>query len=69
MVTKAQMLAAIQSLPDDATVADARERLDLLEAIDCGIAEIEAGKGIAHEDSKLRLAQWRVEDGDPSPLH
>lgn len=58
MVTKTQMLEAIRSLPDDATVEDALYRLELLAKIDRGIAQIEAGQGIPHAEAKRRIAQW-----------
>jgi len=50
-----KILEALQDLPDDATVDDAIERLIFLARIDAGLAELDAGKGIPHEEVKRRL--------------
>ena len=55
---KDAMLKAIQELPDDATVADAMERLYLLEKIERGIAQADAGQTVSHEEARRRLARW-----------
>jgi predicted transcriptional regulator len=46
---------ALQDLPADATVDDAIERLVFLAKIDAGLAELDEGKGIPHEEVKQRL--------------
>lgn len=50
-----RILEALQDLPDDATVDDAIERLVFLAKIDAGLAELDAGKGIPHDEVKRRL--------------
>ena len=50
-----QILEALQDLPADATFDDAIERLVFLAKIDAGLAELDAGKGIPHEEVKRRL--------------
>jgi hypothetical protein len=60
MVTKAQMIEAIQSLPDDATVDDAMERLYVLAKIEIGIAQVDAGQTITQEEMRRQIAQWRA---------
>ena len=50
-----RILEALQDLPDDATFDDAIERLVFLAKIDSGLAELDAGKGIPHEEVKRRL--------------
>ena len=50
-----QILAAIQDLPTDATFDDAIERLLFLAKIDAGLAELDQGKGIPHDEVKQRL--------------
>lgn len=42
-------------LPPDATFEDALERLVFLAKIDAGLAELDAGDGVPHEDAKRRL--------------
>lgn len=50
-----RILEALQDLPEDATVDDAIERLVFLARVDAGLAELDAGKGIPHEEVKRRL--------------
>jgi predicted transcriptional regulator len=50
-----RILEALQDLPDDATVDDAIDRLVFLAKVDAGLAELDAGKGIPHEEVKRRL--------------
>lgn len=49
------ILEALQDLPSDATFDDAIERLVFLAKIDAGLAELDAGKGVSHEEVKQRL--------------
>jgi predicted transcriptional regulator len=58
MVTKQAMLDAIAQLPDDATVEDAMERLFILEGLERGISQIEAGQIVTNEEAKKRLSKW-----------
>ncbi len=53
--TRERILEALQDLPDDATFDEAIERLVFLAKIDAGLAELDAGKGIPHEEVKRRL--------------
>ncbi len=53
--SREKILEALEDLPDDATVDDAIERLVFLAKIDAGLAELDAGKGIPHEEVKRRL--------------
>lgn len=50
-----QILDALQDLPDDATFDDAIERLVFLAKIDAGLAELDQGKRVSHEEAKRRL--------------
>jgi predicted transcriptional regulator len=50
-----RILEALQDLPDDATADDAIERLIFLAKLDAGLAELDAGMGIPHEEVKRRL--------------
>jgi predicted transcriptional regulator len=45
----------LEDLPADATVDHAIERLVFLAKIDAGLAELDEGKGIPHEEVKQRL--------------
>jgi predicted transcriptional regulator len=50
-----QILQALEDLPPDATFEDAIERLVFLAKIEAGLAELDAGKGVPHEEVKRRL--------------
>ena len=50
-----RILESLQNLPSDANYDDAIERLVFLAKIDAGLAELDAGKGISHEQVKRRL--------------
>lgn len=50
-----RVLRALEDLPPDATLDDAIERLVFLAKIDVGLAELDAGKGIPHDEVKRRL--------------
>ena len=52
---KARAMAAVEKLPEDATIEDAIERLVLLAKIDRGLIEVDGGKGIDHSEAKRRL--------------
>ena len=52
---KDRILEALQDLPADATIDDAIERLVFLARIEEGLAELDAGRGVAHEEVKRRF--------------
>jgi predicted transcriptional regulator len=52
-----QILDAVQDLPTDATFDDAIERLVFLAKIEAGLAELDQGKGIPHDEVKRRLGR------------
>jgi predicted transcriptional regulator len=52
---KQKALAAIEKLPSDATIEDAIERLLFLAKIERGLAEVEDGRGIEHDEVTRRL--------------
>ena len=53
--TRERILQALKDLPPDATFDDAIDRLVFLAKIDAGLAELDAGKGIPHDEAKRRL--------------
>jgi len=53
--TRDRIIAALRDLPEDATFEEAIERLVFLAKIEMGLAELDAGKGIPHEEAKRRL--------------
>jgi len=53
--TKQRVLEAVESLPANATVEDAIERLIFLAKIERGVGELDAGRGIPHTEAKQQL--------------
>jgi len=53
--TRDQIREAIDGLPPDATFEDAIERLVFLAKIEAGLAELDAGQGVPHDEVKRRL--------------
>ena len=66
MTSEEEAIRAIQELPDSATWEDIEERIRFLSAIDRGLADIEAGKAIPHENIKESLREWLDEGADTS---
>lgn len=54
-ITRDQRIEAIRELPPDASVDDAIERLVFLAKIEEGLAQLDRGEGIPHEEVKRRL--------------
>ena len=53
--TKERILEALRELPADATYEDAIERLVFLAKIEEGLAQLDAGQSIPHEEVKRRF--------------
>jgi predicted transcriptional regulator len=53
--TKERMIEALRSLPADATVDDAIEQLVFMAKVEEGLAELDAGRGVPHEEVKRRF--------------
>lgn len=54
-ITRERMIEAIRELPEDASVDDAIERLVFLAKIEEGLAQLDRGEGIPHDEVKQRL--------------
>ena len=54
-ITRDRMVEAIRGLPADATVDDAIERLVFLAKIEEGLAQLDRGEGVPHDEVKRRL--------------
>lgn len=55
-ITKDEIIAAIQRLPDNATIDDAIECLLFIRSVERGIAEAEAGNIVSQDEVQRRLA-------------
>jgi hypothetical protein len=56
----------IRSLPDDCTIEDNHYHLYIREKLDWGIAAIDAGRVVPHEEAARRIADWARASG-PRP--
>jgi predicted transcriptional regulator len=55
MDTKARIRELLDRLPDDCTIEDVQYHLYVLDKIDRGLADVEAGRTISHEEVARRL--------------
>ena len=55
---KEKIQKVIQSLPDDADIEDAMERLYLLYKVEKGCQQADAGQAVSHEEAKRQLKKW-----------
>jgi len=53
--TRDHIIEALPDIPPDATFDDAIERLVFLAKIEAGLAELDRGEGVPHEQVKRRL--------------
>lgn len=58
MTVKDKMLEAVRSLPEDAGIEDAMERLLFLAKIENGLLQADSGQTIPHDEVKRRLSRW-----------
>lgn len=58
MTTKQKVLRAVQSLPEDASLEDAMERLLFLAKVEKGIRQADAGQTIPHGKVKQKMKKW-----------
>ena len=54
-ITRDGIIEALREMPADATIDDAIERLVFLARVEAGLAELDAGEGVPHEDARRRL--------------
>jgi predicted transcriptional regulator len=54
-LTRERMIEAIRELPEDASVDDVIERLVFLAKIEEGLAQLDRGEGIPHDEVERRL--------------
>jgi predicted transcriptional regulator len=55
MDTKTRVRELLERLPDDCTIEDVQYHLYVLDKIDRGLADVEAGRTISHEEVARRL--------------
>jgi len=57
-LTKRDIMKSFETLPENATVEDFIEQLNFLVAVEQGLADLEAGRVISHEELVERVKQW-----------
>ena len=55
---KSKVLKAVEQLPADVTYEDVMERLYILYKVERGLAQLEAGEGIPHEEAQKQMKTW-----------
>jgi predicted transcriptional regulator len=58
MATKAEIMKALEDLPEDATIDDAVERLVFMIAVEHGLAQAETGELIPHSEIVQLVKTW-----------
>ena len=62
-LTKDKVIELIKTLPDDITVDDIMGELYFKSQVDEGLAQLDRGEGIPHEDVEKRMSRWLSQQG------
>jgi hypothetical protein len=57
-ISKAQIVEAMRSLPDDAGIEEGIQRIYVLDKIQRGLDQLDSGHGIDHDEAMRRMAHW-----------
>ena len=55
---KQEVLAMIERLPDETSLDEIMAELYFRMQVDAGLAELDAGQGIPHEEVERRVSKW-----------
>ena len=58
MLTKDKIKKSIDSLPDNLTVDQVIDRIIMLDKIEQGLKDVEAGNVFTTEEAKVKLSKW-----------
>ena len=58
MTAKEEILELMKQIPDDLTVDEALEQLQLLYDVQKGLEEAKRGKTVSHEEAKQMINKW-----------
>ena len=58
MTEKEIVLETIRALPDDCSLEEIAERIELMAAVQKGLDQLDRGEGIPHDEVKKQLASW-----------
>jgi predicted transcriptional regulator len=55
---KEQVQQILEQLPEDASLEDIQYHIYVRQKVEQGLADVEAGRLVPHEDVQKRLAKW-----------
>jgi hypothetical protein len=55
---KEDVIAMIQKMPDNVSIIDIMTELYFRQKVDEGLAQLDEGKGISHDEVKERIKKW-----------
>jgi predicted transcriptional regulator len=55
---KQQVQEILENLPEDASLEDIQYHIFVRQKIEQGLADVDAGRVISHEEVKRRLSKW-----------
>lgn len=58
MTEKQLALETISAMPDDCTLEEIAERIEFMASLKKGLAQLDSGEGIPHEEVKRQFASW-----------
>lgn len=58
MTAKETVIEAIRDLPEDSSLDQIVGRVEFLAAVEKGIAQLDQGKHLSHDEVKKQLASW-----------
>jgi predicted transcriptional regulator len=58
MTVKEQVLEVITRMPDDSTLDDIGYELYVIESVQKGLAELDRGEYLTHEQAREKLRKW-----------
>ncbi|GAB5520910.1 MAG: hypothetical protein RhofKO_31610 [Rhodothermales bacterium] len=53
-----QVLRAVEEMPSDVTFDEVMDRIYMLQKIETGRRQLEAGEGIPHDEAKRTMKRW-----------
>jgi predicted transcriptional regulator len=65
MTDRQLILETVQKMPEQASMAEILDELALVSSVKKGLAEIQEGKGIAHEQVVRQFSSWITELSGP----
>jgi predicted transcriptional regulator len=58
MTTKEKIIQVVETLPADATIEEAMERLFFLAKVEKGLQQADNGETVSHMEVRERMAKW-----------